>query len=67
MMQFVKEGDVMIENIDKTINAICEFIQDDFKYCKEGGIRPNTITVEMTKALADLIEARTDVNEILKL
>lgn len=45
-----------MENIDKTISAICDWIQKDLE--KTSDMEQPTILPEMTKALASLVEAR---------
>ncbi|WP_181899311.1 hypothetical protein [Lachnotalea glycerini] len=45
-----------MENLDKTIDAICTWIQEELKTTGRSKILP-----EMTIALAELIQARADV------
>ncbi len=46
----------MQENVDKTIDAICGWIQNEIN----GNLTPMVIS-EMTKALAELVSARAQI------
>lgn len=53
------------ENIDKTIDAICNWIQKTIKDSPPG--RENYIIPETTRALAELVSARASVPKELKI
>ncbi len=46
----------IIENIDKTIEAICDWIQGQLN--QTGSVEDSLLLPEMTKALAEVISAR---------
>ena len=46
----------MMEKVDKTIEVICDWIQEELKHTSN--IEDSTILPEMTKALAGLVSAR---------
>lgn len=47
------------ENIDKTIDAICNWIQETIKACPSG--RGDYAIPETTRALAELVSARAEI------
>lgn len=49
------------QNIDKTINCICDWIQQEIKPDELFRDRNKKEVIEMTSALAALISARADV------
>lgn len=55
-----KEGKNMTEQLDKTITAISQWIQEQFE---QGYVSGDINLPEMTKALAELVSARAAINE----
>mgnify|MGYP007084812203 CR=1 FL=1 len=45
-----------MESVDKTIDAICDWIQDELK--QAGSAEESMLLPEMTKSLAELVTAR---------
>lgn len=52
-----------MEKVDQTINAVCEWIQENLT--KTSCMTPTTIMPEMVKALAELVSAREELKSNL--
>lgn len=55
----------MTDNVDKTINAVCDWIQKEVK--SDSTNIADGVAAEMTKALAELVAARAQCEKAVRL